>query len=381
MISSSHRPQTATVNRLVDVWAARYRPDFSILASSARSLIIDEIYQLLQTPAARGISATLNSQQIVEACKLAAIRSKDFYVHFDDFDLQEITSLAQVTSRIYLQLLEFYQTHTTVFAISEWELEHLPLERLGQLYKVPNISELASVLAPSIDELQAKSAGSNDEKSLGFMTTQINLTNALLLKSLDPLERALLGAYFKFLEDHMAMPWQRMCGAALHHRNGTPIFGIVERMVPMMAEISLATYTQWSHDFPYHHTRRGRLEHPEVKHSSLRDFDMFQVYLWLSFLQGHTRVIKEELVVLCRVVYAHIGIPWEMTLRGAQLLTDKVLSCLEPHELNLVAPCVENMMLVFNHSNQVMEKLSLGNGHGFNPDVPCQDSGSEKGFD
>ena len=350
MISSSHRPQTATVNRLVDVWAARYRPDFSALTSSARSLIVGEIYQLLQTPASRGMSATLSRQQIVEACKLATIRAKDLYVHFDDFDLQEITSLAQVTSRIYLQLLEFYQTHATVLAVSEWELEHLPLERLGQLFKVPDISELANILLPSIEELRAKSTGSS-EKSPGFMTTQINLTNELLLKGLDPVGRSLLGAYFKFLEDHMAMPWQRMCAAALHHRNGTPIFGIVEQMLPRMSEISLAAYTQWSHDFPYHHTRRGRLEHPEVKQTCLRDFNMFQVYLWLSFLQGHTRVIKEELVVLCRVVYGHIGIPWEMTLRGTQLLTDKLLSCLEPHELSLVAPCVENMMLVFNQSS------------------------------
>lgn len=353
MLSSSHRPQTATVSRLVDVWAARYRPDFSILTSSARSLIVGELYQLLlQTQSLGAISSsTLNNQMIVESCKLAAVRSKDFYVHFDDLDIREITALAQLTSNIYLKLLDYYQTHSTVLAVSEWELEHLPLDRLGQLFKVPKISELANILEPSLSELRLRSSSSPDGKPLGFMTTQINLTNALLLQGLDPIERALAGAYLKFLEDHLAMPWQRMCAAALHHKGGSAIFSVVERMLPMMSEISMATYSQWSHDFPYYHTRRGRLDCPEVKHSSLRDFDMFQVYLWLSFLQGHTRVIKEELVVLCRVVYGQIGIPWEMTLRGTKLLADKLLSCLEPHELSLVEPCVANMMLAFNQCN------------------------------
>ncbi len=355
MLSSSHRPQTATVSRLVDVWAARYRPDFSKLTASARSLIVGEIYQLLlQSQSVGAISPLkLNAQEIVEACKLAAVRSQDFYVHFDDLDLRAITTLAQLTSDIYRQLLAYYQTHSTVLAASEWELEHFPLDRLGQLFNVPNISELANILEPTLNELRTRSSHSNDGKPLGFMTTQINLTNALLIKELDPIEQALVGAYFRFLEDHLAMPWQRMCAAALHHKGGSAIFSIVERMLPMMSEISMAAYSQWSHDFPYFHTRRGRLDHPEVKHSSLRDFDMFQVYLWLSFLQGHIRVIKEELVVLCRVVYGQIGIPWEMTLRGTHLITDKVLSCLEPHELSLVEPCVTNMMLAFTHSDTV----------------------------
>ncbi len=353
MLSSSRRPQSETVSRLVNVWAARYRPDFSALEASARSLIIGEIYQLLKTSGCREISVTLNKQRVVETCKLAAVRSKDFYVYFDDLDLQEIITLAHLASRIYLQLFEFYQVNQAILSVSQWELEHFPLDHLGRIFKVPNISELAYILEPSLNEFRAHSTSAKDGKTLGFMTTQINLTNALLLQELDPVERALVSPYLKFLEEHMAVPWQRMCAAALYHKGGSTVFGIVERMVPLMSEISKVTHSQWSHDFPYYCNRRGRLDNPDVQHSSLRDFSMFQVYLWLSFLQGHSRIIDEELVVLCRVVYGQIGIPWEMTVKGTKLLAEKILNYLEPHELSVVTPCVESMLKAFICSDAI----------------------------
>ena len=359
MLNSSHRPQAETVSRLVDVWAARYRPDFSVLEAGARSLIVGEIYQLLQAPGFNVISEKLNQQKVINACKLAAVRTKDFYVGFEDLDLKEITTLAQLSSCIYLQLLEFYQSHLAVLTVSEWELEHFPLERLGQLFKTPNISDLASLLRPLIDEFQIQNSRSEDETTLGFMTTQISLTNALLFQELDLVEQALVGPYFRFLEEHMALPWQRLCAAAASHRAGGPVFRLVERMLPMMSTISLAVHTQWSQDFPYHYTRRGRLNSPEVRHSSLRDFNMFQVYLWLSFLQGHSKVIENELVIICRLVYGQMGIPWEMTVHGTRLLIDRVLSYLKPYELSLVTSCTSDILKAFTQSEIVSGELKL----------------------
>ena len=366
MFSSSYRPQTVTVSRLVDVWAARYCPDFSGLESSARSLIVEEIQQSLQTAGRRQVSKKLNSQRVIEACKLAAVRAKDFYVQFDDLNLQEITTLAKLASRVYLKLLEFYQTHPAVLTVSEWELEHFPLERLGQLFKAPDLNQLAHSLKPLLDEFRHQSVGSDSNKSLGFMTTQINLTNTLLVQNLDPVEQAIMAPYFSFLEDHVALPWQRLCAVAANHKAGGPMFSIVERMLPMLSDISAAAHQQWSDDFPYYCTRRGRLNQPKVKQSSLRDFNMFQVYLWLSFLQRHSNVIEQELVVLCRVVYSQLGIPWDMTLRGTKLLIDKVLSHLEPYERSLVTPCANNMMNVFLESKPVPSnktRLSIHKQH------------------
>lgn len=366
MLSSSHRFQTEPVSRLVDVWAARYRPNFSVLESSARSLIVGEIHQSLQTSGYRQVSQKLDSQRVTEACKLAAVRTKDFYSQFDNLDLQEITTLARLASRVYLKLLEFYQTHPAVLTVSTWELEHLPLKRLGQLFKVPDLNQLAHSLEPLLDEFRLQSISSDSNKSLGFMTTQINLTNKLLVKNLDPVERTLTEPYFKFLEDHIALPWQRLCAAAANYRAGEPMFGIVERMLPMISDISMAAHKQWSDDFPYYRGRRGRLDQCEVEHSSLRDFNMFQVYLWLSFLQKHSRVIEQELVVVCRLVYGHIGIPWNMTIRGAELLIDTLLSHLEPYERSLVTPCTTHMMKAFLENDTVNSDTKLLPIHNLN---------------
>lgn len=351
MLSSSQRSHPDTVSRLTNVWATRYRPNFSTMEASTRSLIVKEIHQSLQDPGPRKVSAKLDNQRIVEACKLATLRTKDFYANFEDLDLQEINTLARLASHIYSKLIEFYQTHSAVLTVSEWELEHLPLDRLGQLFKVPDLSELVRILDPLLDEFRIQSMRSDNGKTLGFMTTQINLTNTLLIQDLDLVEQALMSPYLNFLEEHIALPWQRMCAAATKHRVGGPAFGLVERMLPMISEISIATHTQWCQDFPYYRARRGRLDNPDVKHSSLRDFNMLQVHLWLSFLQGNSKAIENELVPLCRLVYGQIGIPWEMTIKGAQLLVNRVLSCLEPHELGLVNPYTSTMVETFIRGN------------------------------
>ena len=74
---------------------------------------------------------------------------------------------------------------------------------------------------------------------------------------------------------------------------------------------------------------------------------MFQVYLWLSVLQGSSRIVETELVVLCRIVYGEIGIPWDMTVKGTKLLMEKVLDRVERDQLMLVSPYTSGMVRAF----------------------------------
>lgn len=345
MSHSSQRSQSDAVSRLVNLWTARYRPDFSLLAASASSIILAEIEQSLLVPGRKELSAKLAPRVVLQACKQAAIRTQDLYAHFEELDLKEITNLAQLTSRVYLQLIELYQTYPPTLAATPEELAHMSPAQLGRAFYIDNLGELAEHLEPFLTEFRLQGIISDSWKTLGFITTQVNLTNALLLQPLDAVEKALISPYFNFLEEQIVMPWQRLCAAAAGA--AAPVVTLVEQMIPQVSAISIAAHTHWYQCFPYYYARRGGLEHPDVKHSSLRDFSMFQVYLWLSFLEGSSRVVETELVILCRIVYGEIGIPWDMTVKGTKLLIEKVLDRVNCDQLMLVSPYTSGMVQAF----------------------------------
>ena len=353
MLRGSYALKTNTVMPLIDIWAARYRPNFSALETSKQSWRIGEISQCALASRRRKTCEKLHNQLVIHACKLAAVRTKDLYADLRHLDLKQITNLADLFSPVYLQLLEIYQTHLSTLSQFESELDPIPLNYLDKIIGVPDIGEIARVLEPLLTELWSQSTIADSWKTLGFITTQINLTNTLLLQDLDPMEQTLIGPYLTFLEEHMVMPWQRLCTAAA----GPKALAVVKHMLPIIPEIAHAAHSQWCQDFPYYYARRGRLEHPIVKYSSLRDFSMFQVYLWLSFLQGSADVIETELVVLARVVYGKLGIPWEMTVQGTQLLIDEVWTRLQPWEQRLVEPHAAAMVKAFVHSDSTLEAV------------------------
>ncbi len=353
MPKSSRRPQVETVSRLLNIWTQRYRPDFSDLGGSALSITVGEIDQSLSGSGRQTISAKLNHQAVMDACKLAAIRTKDLYAHSEEWDPKEVINLANLTSPVYLRLIDLYQTHPPRLAVSPKQLESLSPENLGIAFQV-NLMAWVDTLEPFLSEFRLRGMITDKWKTLGFMTTQVNFTNALLLQQLDPVEQTLIHPYFKFLEEQIVMPWQRLCAIAARYDLAAPEFGVVERMLPLATEISRVTHTHWVQAFPYYYGRRGRLEEPHVRHSSLRDFTMFQVYLWLSLLKGRAKVVETELVVLCRHVYGETGIPWEMTLKGTKLLVEKVLDCLVPHELQLVSPYTSAMVKAFTGSDNAL---------------------------
>jgi hypothetical protein len=86
--------------------------------------------------------------------------------------------------------------------------------------------------------------------------------------------------------------------------------------------------------FPKVAMRRGRLNHPGVQHSCIRDLNMFQAYLWLCVLQGDLAPVEDELLYLCTMVMPRVGVPWEMIAQWNELLmaeiTEHTLISMQP---------------------------------------------------
>ncbi len=62
----------------------------------------------------------------------------------------------------------------------------------------------------------------------------------------------LLCPYFKFVEEQVAIPWQRVCAAAAKHEQGSEALTLVAQMLPMASEISSTVYCQLLQLFPDH---------------------------------------------------------------------------------------------------------------------------------
>ena len=343
---SSNLPQVETVERLTTIWANRYFPNLSSLPINNEFSARSKLREAVSKQGRKQTAEKLSKKVIEQQCNLAAVRSRSLYSDDKASNFKEISSLARLISRIYIQLIEIYQESAPI-ALSQGKQGNTLTEPSLESWGIPKINRLAAALSPLLSELQAQNKLSQSWQSAGFATTQINLSNALLLAQLEPAEQVFIQCYFQFLEEQVALPWQRMCAAAVAYTSRSAAFSLVERILPMTNNIAVATYTRWSNTFQNYQSRRGDLRSLAIKHSCIRDFEMFQVYLWLSFLAKDLKFLEQELSAICVMVFGALNIPWTMTVDGNILLIREILSRLDPHEKNLVRPYTQHMINAF----------------------------------
>ncbi|MEM7063427.1 MAG: hypothetical protein AAF572_09720 [Cyanobacteria bacterium P01_B01_bin.77] len=336
---SSHL-QLSSTEQLFSIWSARYLSRSSCDAVSSYALESSASLQGRQRTVER-----LGKDLVQDSCRRAAIRTGDLYVHHKILNLKETAELAQCAVLTYPVLLDFYCTHEPIIASSQ------SAEMSGKssltVFAIPEIHTLANLIEPFLAESQSDDVRSINWQTRSFLTTELNLSGKLLLNFLSPTEQILLTPYFTFLEEYVAIPWQRLCLAAADHSLISPPFKLVERMLPKVSEISLTVYTQGYERFGDYYNLRGQLDNPGVKHSSLRDLDMFQAYLWLCVLQGNLEAIEQELFVLCDLVYRGIGIPWEMVSQATIMLVTEIMKNLDSSDQNLLDPYAYGLMRAF----------------------------------
>lgn len=339
MLVSAHIAGSPSVKRLVQIWADRYKLNFSLLTMEQNPLIYTELVKASSLAGRAATAAKLDEYLIDFNCQLAAVRARSLYEYVPSvLHLSEARRLTQYVSQVYRKLLEVYQTVSAEAAS--------PIQRLGSTeggpplsaWGIPNIEELASAIEPVLLELQTQHTTSRDWRTLGFLTTQFNFSNHLLMERLTPAEQILVGPYFKFVEEQAALPWQRVCAAAVQHELTSPAFALVEQLLPEASDIASTVYQRLVKQFSTHQSRRGKLDNPSVTHSCLRDLQMFQAYLWVSVLQEDLHLVEEELVPLCVMVMESVEVKWELIEQWTQELMTEILSRLSFQQQALLLP-------------------------------------------
>ena len=77
--------------------------------------------------------------------------------------------------------------------------------------------------------------------------------------------------------------------------------------------------------------------------SSIRDVEMFQVYLWVCADKGNISAIQQELFPLCVMLYPILKVSWEIIREMLHLLGQEISERLNTKQANTLMPYFQVM--------------------------------------
>jgi hypothetical protein len=351
VLKTTNLPKTPSVNRLVKLWAQRYTPDLSPLASKPDKASAYGALSIAASPEGRAATAIKLNQRLIEIkCQMAAIETNCLYGYVPKIvDFSDAKLLAPYAFEIYQKLIDIYQQSSDT--ISPYTLTSLIAAANSNKTSPTSwgmpVEKLAKELEPLLIAFQGQHIALRDWRTLGFITTLLNFSNKLMPDKLTLPEQILIKPYFRFVEEQVALPWQRICAAAARHQLDSSALILVEQMIPQSLEIAHAVYYKLVQLLPNHRSRRGGLDDPGIKHSCLRDLQMFQGYLWLCLLEDTMNPIEHELVDLCVMVMTGVKVKWEMTELWNKLLIEEIISRITLGQKSILQPYASAMEKAF----------------------------------
>jgi hypothetical protein len=250
--------------------------------------------------------------------------------------------IAEDSFSIYQRTLEIYTQQTIsrrLAAVMELGQAFHPLyEQAMEIYTEQIApSQLSTVIGPYIGTIR-KRYTADDPRVIGFVSMQFHHTGQMLLDQLSPLEKRLVGTYFKVIDDHLYMPLHRAYDAAANHDYDSPALSAVQRLLPVSTEIAKRICQRVLQFYPDYQTYSGALSDPAVKISTIRDVEMFQVYLWVCALEGSIAAVRQELFPLCVMLYPTLKVKWELVRHLIDLLEQEIRNRLSPVQAAALTP-------------------------------------------
>lgn len=186
-----------------------------------------------------------------------------------------------------------------------------------------------------------------DPRTLGFVSLQFHYTGLSLLEKLSASEQALFAPYIKVMDDHLYMPLRDAYEAAASHAIDAPALIAVQHLLPISTRIAHAVCEHVSRLRPGYESYSGPLGSPLVRTSSIRDVEMFQVYLCLCVLENSLRSVQQELFPLCVMLYPSLGVSWELVRGMLQTIGWEMHERLAPDHLAVFFPYLKTLTEMF----------------------------------
>lgn len=235
--------------------------------------------------------------------------------------------------------------------INPWEIagdSHRLFERTLSAYSDRVTPRRLSVLISNeFGAVRAKYTA-KDPRTLGFVSMQFHYTGQMLLERVSHPEQLLLQPYFKVMDDHLYMPLRAAYEAAADHDYQSPALQAVRQLLPLSTKIAHSVCNQISRQHPTYQSYNGLLNSPTVRISSIRDVEMFQVYLCLCVLENSIQSVQQELFPLCVMLYPRLKVSWQLVQDMLQQIGWEMHSRLSPEHTSTFLPHLLTLMSIFS---------------------------------
>ncbi len=317
-----------SVSLLTKLWSDRYLLDLSTLKSEPTNF-----FELIEcaSPEGRAKTVAFVKRLLKLDCEWGVAKTNALF-NAQSVSLLNTNQMAETIQFVYEKALDIYQQ------------EPSPVSALTVV--MPD--KLSITFEQLLTTLRQQHTLASDPRSIGFISTQIYYTSRLLLDQLSRSEQILLNPYFKFLEEQVCIPFQRVCIAAANLEPDSPSLTIVQQLLPACHDIAKTVYRRAVKLYTRHQSRRGTLSHPGVKASAIRDLEMMQGYLWLCILENNFTAVEQELIPLCVLVFPSVQVTWELVQQMLEMLMDEVLASVEPDLKPILRSSALRMQYLFS---------------------------------
>ena len=162
------------------------------------------------------------------------------------------------------------------------------------------------------------------------------------------MEQMVVNSYLKVIDDHLYMPLQRCYEAAANLEYDDIVLEAVRQLLPLTSKIARQVSQRILIMHSDYQCHSGLLSCPQVRVSSLRDIEMFQVYLCLCVLEHSVNAIQQELFPLCVMLYPPLKVSWELVRTLLRLLNQEMYSHLTPTYVNVFEPYLISLTEMFS---------------------------------
>lgn len=345
-----------SIESLAQQWAKKYIQNLEVTGSAERYLdqlnLLEVVSKAGRTQTAKRLMQSLRFTSAQAWTKTEALLAQEIVRHQVNPQLIDPWQIAQDSFHIYQKTLDVYIQETTSRRLSVVmqlkDSTHPFYEQAVEIYTEQIApSQLSTSIGPDIGVMRKKYT-SEDPRVIGFVSMQFHYTSQMLLQQLPPLEHALVESYFKVIDDHLYMPLQRAYTAAAKHDYDSPALSAVQRLLPVSTEISRTICQRVIQLYPTYRTYSGVLSESVVKTSSIRDVEMFQVYLWVCALEGSIAALRQELFPLCVMLYPKLKVDWELVRQLVHLLRQEIHTRLSPAQADTLTPYLRVLWEMFS---------------------------------
>lgn len=342
MPTSSDR---ATVDCLAQQWAKRYVQNLksetaskakerspSVVSLTGRQQTADKLMQVLRTVSVQAWSLVEN------------LLAKEVQRHDIDPRLIDPWQISSDYFQVYSKTLEVYTQSGA-------------MQPLSQIVNLPNAENIMTDLVPpqrlatrigSTLSTMRKKYTQHDPRVIGFVSMQFHYTSKMLLEQLSKPEQVLMSAYFKVIDDYLYMPLYRAYDAAALHPVDSIALSAVHQLLPDCTSTAQDICQRVLRTYPNHRCYSGGLAEPVIQVSTVRDVEMFQVYLWVAALEGSVAVLQNELFPLCVMLYPTLNVNWELVRLMLHMLDQKIRDRLTPAQAQAILPYSDVLRHMFS---------------------------------